>query len=178
MPVHTIAFMLLRFYALYWFLDGLNRLVGAVWQLSQHGSAPGYFLNLVSLGIAPVFYVIAGIIIWFAAPRISRLLMRKHDSNVSLSGVTREDLYAAGFVIVGACYFLSSFAPFINWIHYFVIEGAEEGMRKSAESGEVYDFYYCITTLLTSLTLILIGPRWARKLAAQNKVGNGVGDDS
>lgn len=178
MPVHTIAFMLLRFYALYWFLDGLIKLISAVWQMSRYGSSPVYFLNLAALGVTPLLYLIFSIAIWFAAPRISRLLMRNHDSKVSLAGVTREDLYAAGFVIVGACYFLSSFAPLINWIHYFVIEGAKEGMRKSAESGDVYEFYFHITTILASLTLILVGPRWARKLAAQNKGRNGVGDDS
>lgn len=121
MPGQTIAFILLRFFALYWFLKGFNEF-GWLVITGLRFHTPGVFWNT---GFS-VVYIVFALIIWIVSHPLSRLLMRRHEGNVSFEGISREELYAAGFVLMGTYYFLSSIAPTMNWIYYFAMEDAEK----------------------------------------------------
>ena len=100
---------------------------------------------------------------WFAGPLLSRLITRCYDTTIAISGLSLEDLYTFAFVFLGLYFVLSSIAPSLNWIHYFLAVGSLPNpvadQRKS-----VYQLSSSLITLFAGFTVMLPTRRWARRL--------------
>ena len=155
----TIAFLVIRIFALCWLVKGVAELAALALTVLRYAEPSA----LWNAGIA-LTYLVFGIVLWLLAGLISRLLLKGHQGEVSVEGLSREDVYAGGFVIVGVYFFLSEIGFVLNWLHYFATQGAEAGFREAVKSGEVYDLYYPVLTMIIALILIFTGPTWARKL--------------
>jgi uncharacterized membrane protein YuzA (DUF378 family) len=157
MPASSIAQILLRLFALNWFLMGIIQIASVVF-MSGEGS---YFF----WSIAPSFvYVVAGVIFWFVAPPLSRLLAKRNDGEFTLAGVTERHLYSTAFLALGLYFALDSFANVFNWIHFFAINKSPDYGFHHEEAPSYYELTEGALTLVAGVALMLSARTWAAKL--------------
>tara|TARA_R110002096_G_scaffold139504_10_gene293867 strand:- start:609 stop:1121 length:513 start_codon:yes stop_codon:yes gene_type:complete len=170
MPVSSITQVILRLFALHWFLAGIIPLASLMLFV---GDLNGYFSF-----IPPITQVVVGVGFWFLAPAISRLVARKNDPKISLEGVTEEQLFATAFISLGLYFSLKSFSSVFNWLHFFVVkESPDYGFHQELEPS-YYDFTEQGLTLAAGLYLILSAKGWAAKLSRSRKSEQGTDADA
>ena len=174
MPISSIAQIILRIFALNWFLTGIIQ-GGTMIYMTQSST-------LHWLSVFPsLVYLLAGIFLWFSSPWLSHLLTKGSDKEVSLRGVSEKSLFATAFVSLGLYFALKSFAGAISWIHFFAINKSSEYGFHREEAPSYYDLSEQILTLLAGITLILTSQIWASKLSytlRKNKSEQGADGDA
>ena len=158
MPSSSIAQILLRLFALHWFLSGLIQVASMAFTYRPEA--------FMVFNLMPgVIYLVAGIGCWAIAPRLSRWLAHRNDGDFHLTGVTEGQLYAAVFLGLGLYFTLSSFASAFNWIHFFAVHPSpDHGFHREGQPS-YYDMTEKIMTLAAGLYLTLTCHTWGRKLA-------------
>ncbi len=160
MPTSSVAQILLRTFALNWFLYGLVQLGSMVITFSQ-----GYF---TWFSLAPsLVYFVSGIITWVISPKLSRLLAHRNDGEFNFTGVTAHQLYTAVFLGIGLYFTLTSFATSFSWIHFFAVNKSPDyGFHKESQPS-YYEMTETIMTLAAGVLLIFTCNIWARKLSGK-----------
>jgi len=160
MPSSSIAQILLRLFALQWFLTGLIQAVSVIFTMRAE-----YFRSShLTQGLVPF---LAGIILWFIAPKLSRLLARGNDGEVNLKGVTDEQLYTGVFLGLGLYFTLSRFGAAFSWLHFFATNQSAELGFSINERPSYYDLTETVMALAAGIFLIVTCKTWARKLAGR-----------
>ncbi len=160
MPGSSIAQILLRLFALNWFVMGLTQVVSVILTIRAEYFKTSYLTQ-------GVLSLVAGIVLWFIAPRLSRFLARGDDGEVNLKGLSDQQLYTSVFLGLGLYFTLSHFGEAFSWIHFFAVnESAEPGFRIN-ERPSYYDLSETVMTLAAGIFLICTCKTWARKLAGQ-----------
>jgi hypothetical protein len=174
MPISSIAQIILRIFALNWFLTGIIQ-GGTMIYITQNGTMPW-------LSVLPsLVYLLAGIFLWIGSPWLSRLLAKGNDKEVSLRGVSEKSLFATAFISLGLYFALKSFAGAISWIHFFAINKSPDYGFHREEAPSYYDLSEQILTLVTGIALILTSQIWASKLSCtltKNKSEQGADGDA
>jgi hypothetical protein len=160
MPASSIAQILLRLFALEW-------IVASVIQIFYYrisGSDGGFHW----LSYLPLFlWLIAGLLLWGAAPAISRLAA---NGGFTLAGVTERMLYATAFLGLGLFFALKSFASVFTWIHHYALRNRlteyDEALMPSPGS---YSLAESIITFAAGITLVLTCRILARKMTPGEK---------
>jgi hypothetical protein len=93
---------------------------------------------------------------------IARWVTRNHDAEVALGTLSRLDLYSFAFVFLGLYFILTSIAPALNWVHYYIRISAISSQSESQSS--FYTIASYLVTLAAGLVALLAARRWARKL--------------
>tara|TARA_B110000879_G_scaffold110605_1_gene148022 strand:+ start:213 stop:737 length:525 start_codon:yes stop_codon:yes gene_type:complete len=162
MPISSIAQILLRLFALNWFLSGFIQLATVI-----------FLYNKESYGIyfwAPSFiYLIAGLVFWILAPGLSRLLTKGNDGNINLGEITAYHLYSAVFVGLGLYFALSSFAKVFSWTHFFIINQSPDYGFHREQTPSYYELTESALTLLAGLAFLLTAHIWAKKITRKQK---------
>jgi hypothetical protein len=159
MPISSITQIILRIFALNWFLTGIIQ-GGTIVYISQTGT-------LSWLGVFPsLVYLLAGIFLWIGSPWLSRLLAKGNDKELSLRGVSEKSLFAAAFISLGLYFALKSFAGAVSWIHFFAINKSPEYGFHHEQAPSYYELSEQILTLLAGIALILTSQIWASKLSS------------
>ena len=123
MPLSSIVVIVIRLFALNWFLASVPLLLSAATNPLPHER----HLLAVLMPYAPaVLLLIFAAGLWILAPAIARFVSRGVDASVSIGSLSRSDLYSFAFVFLGLFFILSSFADVINWIHYFAAVSRED----------------------------------------------------
>lgn len=161
MPASTIAQILLRIFAINWTLQGLVQLSAAIgW---RKGTANlGYLLE------PGLMYLVAGLIVWFSAPFVCRIVAGANDREFNLSGITTEQLFATAFLALGVFFALDSFAEVFSWGHYFASSRAAENEFHQGTQPSYYDFTEAAMTFVAAVALICTSRKWARRLCRKN----------
>lgn len=157
MPVSSITCILLRLFALNWFLAGIISLASMAYVRLNP--------NAFGLVIPSIVQILAGVVLWFLAPWISRFASKGKDVTASLEGVSEEQLFAAVFVGLGTFFSLKSFASVFNWIHFFAINKSPEYGFHKESAPSFYDLTEQGLTFAAGFFLVVSGKRWAAKLA-------------
>jgi len=165
MPASSIAQILLRLFALNWFLTGVTRLLGLF-------SMPSGLFD-VELLITPLGYCSAGMVVWTVAPRFSRLLAAGHDGQFNLAGVTERQFYTAAFLVVGLFFTLDSFARVFNWVHLFLVSKAPDPMLYQDEQPSYYHLTEDLMTFIAGVVVMLTSRLWAAKLTPSRQSEQG-----
>lgn len=119
----------------------------------------------VSLGLLPNLFVIAvGITLWLTAPWLSRILTKGGNGNLTMGGVTREDLFTSIFLGLGVYFIMDSFSNVVGWAHYFAINRTEGGFKMDVEPS-YYDLTERVLTLIGGIALTWTCRTWGRRLA-------------
>ncbi len=162
MPVSSIAAILLRLYSLSLILTGLSQAVGI---LAHSGALlPD---SLVFASALPPF--IAGALLWFLAPPLSRFLAGRKEGAVHLEGVAEEQLHSTAFLGLGLWFALPSFAKVFNWIHYFSANHSFPSASIDEERHLFYEFTEDLLTFAAGLFLVFTCRMWAAKLARHRR---------
>jgi len=162
MPSSSVAQILLRLFALNWFLSGLVQAASVAAVIGREHFSLAHFTECIVL-------LVAGILVWAASPKLSRLLARRNDGEFSFKGVTEEQLYAGVILGLGLYFALSSFSAAFSWVHYFAVtRSSEHGFHQESQPS-YYDLSETLMTLAAGLFLALTCTTWARKLARKNR---------
>jgi hypothetical protein len=162
MPISSITQIILRIFALNWFLTGIIQ-GGTIVDISQTG-----MLSWLSVYSSRV-YLLAGIFVWIGSPWLSRLLAKGNDKELSLRGVSEKSLFATAFISLGLYFALKSFAGAVSWIHFFAINKSPEYGFHHEQAPSYYELSEQILTLLAGIALILTSQIWAAKLSSSPK---------
>lgn len=117
--------------------------------------------------LLPAAFCVFALLQWWLAPVVARWVTRHHDGEVAVGGLSRVDLYSFAFVFLGLYFILTSIAPSLNWLHYFLKVSAVGTQSESQSS--FYDLATHLVTLFAGLLTLLPAHRWARKLAAKDR---------
>jgi len=172
MLVSLIVQVLVRLLSLLWLLQGSITLVGALAVVNSPGS---FRDNFLAYYLGPILTLGFAAASWFAAPRLSRLIVGKSEGTAAVSGLSPYDLYAFAFVFLGVNFALSSVADMLNWAHYFLLENARsttfETLLTERHQASYYEFSRPFITMVAASMCILYRQRWARKLANSRTAG-------
>jgi uncharacterized membrane protein YuzA (DUF378 family) len=158
MPSSSIAQILLRIFALNWFLIGLVQIASVA--ITYRPEYSTWFSPLPSLA-----YFFAGIVVWMTAPKLSRFLARRNDGEFNLGGIKEEHLYSAVFLALGLYFTLASFAAAFSWIHFFTVNSSPDYGFHKENQPSYYDMSEKFMTLAAGIYLTMTCNTWARKLA-------------
>lgn len=168
MPSSSVAQILLRIFALNWFLTGLIQIASMAFTFQQQ--------NLGIFNFAPsVVYFVAGILAWVIAPKLSRFLAHRNDGEFNLKGVTEQQLYAAVFLGLGLYFTLTSFAGAFSWTHFFAVNKLPDYGFHQESQPSYYDLSETVMTLGAGIVLIFTCNTWAGKLARKQQSEQGGG---
>jgi hypothetical protein len=157
MPTSRVAQIFLRIFALKWFVTGLLQVISVV-LMNRDGYFAAYTMT------PSVVYCVAGIVVWFCAPKFSRLVARENDGEFDLQGVSVQRLYSTVFLALGLYFALSSFAEVFSWLHFFAINKSSDYGFHQENQPSYYDLSEAAMTFAAGLFLVATCNTWARKL--------------
>jgi hypothetical protein len=107
MPLKTLVVIALRLFTIYWLVESIAQVLQLI----------PMFMSFSSQGVNPPFYsyvvvilwmlFVAGVL-WISAFRLSSLVTKGHDTQLSFVLLTKEDLYCFAFVFLGVLFAISS----------------------------------------------------------------------
>jgi hypothetical protein len=164
MAMSGIVVIVLRLFALNWLATALPLLLSTA--ISPAFRGPDLAVGLLPYTPGLLLLTLAAAL-WFVARPIARIVTHSGDASVSMSGLSRSDLYSFAFVFLGLFFILSSFADVVNWIHYFTV--SRDVPTRDPRVQNFYDLTRpCITVALGAISL-LGAPRWTKKLLARDQ---------
>jgi hypothetical protein len=164
MALSGIVVIVLRLFALNWLATALPLLLSTAISPALRGPDLGAGLLPYTPGLLLLILAVA---LWFVARPIARIVTHTVDASVSMSGLSRSDLYSFAFVFLGLFFILSSFADVVNWIHYFTV--SRDVPTRDPRVQNFYDLTRpCITVALGAISLVG-APRWTKKLLARDQ---------
>jgi len=162
MPLSSIVTVILRLFAVHWFLQGIISFVSIVKELSRAwGFQAGYWALLYP---AVLLALSIGLFLW--SKLLARIVTPRPDPEVALGGLTQYDLYCFAFTFLGLYFVLSSIADTLNWLHYgfMVARGTNDGDAKRADA--LYQITRPLITLLAGGVSLCLASRLAHRLTA------------
>ena len=164
MPVSSIAQIFIRLYSLKILVEALASF-GGMLMMGRNPAYDGW--NLV-LGFLPnLILITSGVVLWIIAPWPSRVLTSKGNGELTLGGLTREDLLTAVLLALGVYFIMDSFSNVVGWVHYFAINRSERGFHMDDEPS-YYDFTEHVLTLFAGIALAVTCRTWARRLSPKS----------
>ena len=165
MPLTSIVTVVLRLFAIDWFLKGVILLPQAIGTLgSNWPGQPNYLL----LGQPAVYLVFAIGLFWWSH-LLGRIVTPRSVPEIQLGGLTIYDLYCFAFTFLGLYFALSSVAETLNWLHYYLtlLKDTPAGNLERAQG--FYGLTQPLITFLAGLSCLLFAPRLARKLSQMQR---------
>jgi hypothetical protein len=162
MPSSSVAQILLRIFALHWFLSGFIEMAGMAFTFRR-----GEF-SLIHLAPSILNFV-AGILVWVMAPKLSRFLAHRNDGDFNLKGVTEQQLYTAVFLGLGLYFTLSTFAAAFSWVHFFTVNKSPDYGFHQENQPSYYDMTEKFMTLAAGIFLVFTCNTWASKLVRKHQ---------
>jgi hypothetical protein len=165
MPLSSIVVIVIRLFALNWFLTAASLFLSA---LASPVSHSGNVAAVLTVYAAPVLLFVLAAGLWILAHPVARFVSRGVDIPVSIGSLSRSDLYSFAFVFLGLFFILSSFADVINWIHYFAT-APSDNPRHAPRGDNFYQLTRPCLTLALGLVSLLGAPSWTKKLVAYDQ---------
>lgn len=164
MPLSSIVIVVLRLFAIQMVGQSFHMALSfAAADAKQSFHPPHYWAAY----LVPVALLLFALFEWWLAPVIARLVTRHHDGEVAIGGLSRLDLYSFAFVFLGLYFILTSIAPALNWLHYFLTTSAAGSQAESRSS--FYDLASYLVTLIAGILALLPARRWARRLLTRER---------
>jgi hypothetical protein len=161
MPLSNIVLVVLRLFAIQMVGRSFNMALSFAAEEAKRGShAPHYWIAY----LLPIALLVFAVLEWWLAPMIGRLVTRHHDGEVAVGALSRVDLYSFAFVFLGLYFILTSIAPALNWLHYFLRTSAVGSQAESQSS--FYELASYVVTLAAGVLTLVPARRWARRLLA------------
>jgi len=159
MPLSSIVIVVLRLFAIQMVGQSFHMALSFAAADAKQSFHPPHYWGAY---LVPVALLVFALFEWWLAPAIARLVTRHHDGQVALGALSRLDLYSFAFVFLGLYFILTSIAPALNWLHYFLRTSAVGSQAESQSS--FYDLASYVVTLTAGVLTLLPARRWARRL--------------
>ena len=171
MPISSLAQILIRLFATYYFLSGLFTLP---WVFSTAMRVELYSLMEKLLLILPYLgYSIGAIILWVIAPRFSRFMTKEcREEKLDLKGLKEVHLYNAGFLCVGVAFILSSIGEVISLTQEYILNKDLEIEYLTQPLPTFYDFAPPGITIFFAILVTATSKKLAQKVARKPNKSN------
>jgi len=159
MKPSQLAQIIIRLFAISWFLHGIIQTVGIFAMNSRRMPEPMLLISGV-IAIALSFGV------WLLAPAIGRLISsRGMDQEGVVSAITFQQLLNAMFIGIGLYLGLGSIGELINSLHFFLVMQASPESIPAGMSLSPYELSKSAITFAAGVLLIVSAPHWSRRLS-------------
>jgi type IV secretory pathway TrbD component len=171
MTFRTIIVLVLRFYSVLLVVSRLVDLPG-LYLIGRLRKELVHFPVLIAL---PVFYLIAGIIVWILADWIASRMTREFNPSIQFQMTLRE-VSALAFAILGFYFVIKSVGPFISAAflvglrdtHTHLGDRSSDNFVALLNAGEVAGLCNSAITLGLGLALLFLARVCARRLASSD----------
>jgi len=157
MKPSQITQIIIRLFAISWFLHGIVQTVGVLTMSNQRLSDPILFLPGV---IAFVLSIAA----WFLAQPLGQIICRGNDKEEIISGISFQQILNTMFIGIGLYFCASSLGGLLNGIHFFVVLKATPESIPSGMELSLYDFTRPAISFLAGAFLVGSGRFWSNKI--------------
>ena len=159
MKPSQLAQIIIRLFAISWFLNGIIQTAGIFAMNSRRMPEP---MLLVSGGIA----ILLSLGAWSLAPAIARLISsREIDQEGVVSPITYQHLLNAMFIGIGLYFSLGSIGELINSLHLFLVMQASPESIPTGMGLSPYELSKSAITFAAGGFLIISAPHWSRRLS-------------
>ena len=170
MPLKSLVVIALRLFAIYLLVENLAELfiylptmismvVEAV-QLSPGAGSPSLF----SVMLAPIGMLAVTVIFWFLASRLSSAITKGHDTQLTFTSLTREDLYRFAFVFLGLYFVLSSIYSILQTVYQFFAFDFPQPSDNPQKGRYLWPFLGHLFTLIAGFVCFFGAGNWTNKL--------------
>jgi len=160
MPLTALVTIVLRIFSLTWLVHGCTLLATSLQSAGLYSSAgKGYWIFLPAL----LMFASAASVFFLSHP-IARIATPPPNPDLQIGSLTVYDLYCFAFAFLGVYFSLSSIAPTINWLHYYVVLARDIHPPNSQREPSFYQLTQPLITLAAGTACLLLAPRLARKL--------------
>jgi len=150
--------IIIRLFAISWFLYGITQTV-AIFTMNSLGKAkPVLFLP----GGAAI---ILAFVAWLLAPKVGQWISQGSDQEEIPAAITFQQLLNAMFVGIGLYYSLGSVSGLINSLYFFLVLRAIPASIPAGMHLTAFDLSKSAITFVAGIFLIASAPHWARRLS-------------
>jgi hypothetical protein len=162
MTLNQIVVVIIRLCGVGWLIRALDLFFETALMRGSFESAQRVPFHL-AYG-SPISVLALALGAWFLAEPIARLVVPPRATSATLTGLSVFDLYRFAFVLMGLYYVLASFAPLLNWLHYFLTIAPTVPENDPHRMDTVYQVTQPLITLAAGCVCLLFAPQCARKL--------------
>ena len=160
MKPSQITQIIIRLFAISWFLHGIVQTVSVLTMSNQRLSEPILFLPGV------IAFVLA-IAAWFLAQPIGQIICRGNDKEEIISGISFQQILHAMFIGIGLYFCVSSIGGLLNSLHFFVVLSATPESIPSGMQLTLYDLTKPALSFLAGAFLIGSARHWSKKITTK-----------
>ena len=158
MKPSQLAQIIVRLFAISWFLHGVIQTVGVFATSSPNSPQPMF---LVSGALA----VLLSLFTWIFAPPLGRWIARGNDQEAMATTISFQQLLYSMFVGIGLYLAMGSIGSLINSLHFFlVLQASPESIPKGMEVSR-YELSKSAITVAVGAALVVSAAHWSKRLS-------------
>jgi hypothetical protein len=163
MPLKTLVAIILRFFALGWLVTGFSTLLIFLPMIVVSG---GFFTPEFSYGLflMPLAMVLGSVLLWASTSRLSAVITKGHDTELTFSLLTREDLYCFAFVFLGLYFILNHMEGMLLSTYQFFAIGISLPENDPQKGKYLSSFFSHVIPLIVGFACVLGAKSWTLKL--------------
>jgi len=155
MPASSLAQILIRVVSLHWMMSGVIQLSYIIFMYRLTGFDLTPFL-------APAVYILVGLAIWKFAPAVAKAAARGNDGEITLRGVTPEQLCATALMVLGFYFAMNNIGSTFSGIFQYAMS---RNVPQELQT-QPFDFFNSLATVVAGVILIVVSRKLAAKLFA------------
>ena len=160
MKPSQLAQIIVRLFAISWFLHGVIQTVGVFATSSPNSPQPMF---LVSGALA----VLLSVFTWMFAPPLGRWIARGNDQETMATTISFQQLLYAMLVGIGLYLAMGSIGSLINSLHFFLVLQASPESVPKCMSLSLYDLSKSAITVALGSALMISAAHWSKKLSSR-----------
>lgn len=153
----------MRVYAIYWLVDGVSALLvylpTFMMYQSQLGGVSPYPYLLVITG-----FLFIALTLWLSASCLSSRVTKGHNTELSFTALSKEDLYCFAFVFLGISFALSSINSTLQTGYQFFTLDYPQPNDNPQKGRYLWPFLGHALTLVAGFACVFGAMKWTRKL--------------
>ena len=160
MKPYQLAQIIIRLFAISWFLHGVIQIVSIFATSSPQSPQPTFF-------VSGTLAILLSWLTWIFAPPLGRWIARGNDQEAMATTITFQQLLYSMLVSIGLYLALGSIGSLINSLHFFlVLQASPESIPKGMEIS-AYDLSKSAITVAAGAALMISAAHWSRRLSSK-----------
>ena len=160
MKPSQLAQIIIRLFAISWFLHGVIQTVGIFATSSPQSPQPIFLAS-------GVLAILLSFITWISAPPLGRWMARGNDWEAMATTMSFQQLLYSMFVGIGLYLAMGSIGSLINSLHFFlVLQASPESIPKGMEVLR-YELSKSAITVAVGAALVVSAAHWSKRLSGR-----------
>ena len=167
MALKTLIVIALRLYAIYWLVDSLSQILiyfPTFLAFMSQGSSGVGMQGIYALILIPLGMLAFAVILWFLSSRLSSPVTKGHDTQLTFTALTKEDLYRFAFVFLGIYFAISSIYSALQTGYQFFAFDLPQPDDNPQKGRYLWPFMGHAFTMIAGFACALGARKWTNKL--------------